>query len=365
MLSAEKAAARLAFFWHRAGGAFFHILLAATAMVAAGTPAGAQDADKPSVAVVNGLSMGDFLNIRATPSPIGSVEARLPNGAGLRNFGCAQYGGYDWCKVTTLTAPQVSGWTPERYLRAASKAEEEALNETAAPSLGAASPGSESEPGWAGRIAKSEAAPAAMPGNLDARIGTGGEDAAPADQAGDEKLRDALIARYGPLYRAALSRPTAGEAGDAASGIGDAAANPGATATEAGQAPDDGSDDDGSDGGGIPHPTPRPGQPGEKLAAVEPAEPVGKTSGEIPCADAFGQPTGSCRAAVTHLGPGSADVMVTLPDGGSRTIHFRDGKPDTSDSSEPLQATREGSLNLIRIGKAERFEILDAVALGK
>jgi hypothetical protein len=30
-----------------------------------------------------------------------------------------------------------------------------------------------------------------------------------------------------------------------------------------------------------------------------------------------------------------------------------------------LQATREGSLNMIRIGKAERFEILDAVALGK
>jgi hypothetical protein len=30
-----------------------------------------------------------------------------------------------------------------------------------------------------------------------------------------------------------------------------------------------------------------------------------------------------------------------------------------------MHFTREGSLNLIRIGKAERFEILDAVALGK
>ena len=72
-----------------------------------------------------------------------------------------------------------------------------------------------------------------------------------------------------------------------------------------------------------------------------------------------------CRAAVTRLEPGAADVLVSLPDGASRTIRFRGGKPDGSDSSQPLQATREGSLNLIRIGKAERFEILDALALGK
>jgi hypothetical protein len=319
--------------------------------------ASAQSADEPSIAVVNGLSLGDFLNIRATPSAIGSVEARLPNGAGVRNFGCAQYSGYDWCKVTTLTAPQVSGWAPERYLRTASKAEEEALKETAVPSIGTASPGTETAPTWAGRIAKSEAAPADLPGNLDARIGTGGEGADPAGNTDEEKLREAIIARYGPLYRAALGQPTAGGTGDAAP-VTDAP-TPGTegTATEAVPPADDGADAE-----GIPHPTPRPARPGEALASVKAAE---KATGEIPCADAFGQPTSACQASITRLGEGIADVVITLPDGGSRTIRFRGGKPDTSDSSEPLQATREGSLNLIRIGKAERFEILDALALGR
>jgi uncharacterized protein YraI len=329
---------------------FHGVFLVAAALILACSPAGAQSADEPSIAVINGLSMGDFLNIRATPSPIGSVEARLPNGAGVRNFGCAQYSGYEWCKVTTLTAPQVSGWAPERYLRTAGKAEEEALKETAAPSIGAASPGTETTPTWAGRVAKSEAAPADLPGNLDARIGAGGEGADPAGHADAEKLREAIIARYGPLYRSALGQPTAGENGDA--GPDSAAA-----AAESDPAPDDG-----TDAQGIPHPTPRPDKPGEKLASVEAAE---KTTGEIPCADAFGQPTSACRASITRLGPGISDVVVALPDGGSRTIRFRGGKPDTSDSSEPLQATREGSLNLIRIGKAERFEILDALAFGK
>jgi hypothetical protein len=325
--------------------------------IAACPSARAQSADEPSIAVINGLSMGDFLNIRATPSAIGSIEARLPNGAGVRNFGCAQYSGYDWCKVTTLTAPQVSGWTPQRYLRAASKAEEEALKETAAPSIGAASPGSETAPTWAGRMAKSEAASADLPGNLDARIGTGGEGADSAGHADEEKLREAIIARYGPLYRAALGQPTAGETGNAVPGT--EAPTPGTdgTATEA-----DPPSDDGADAEGVPHPTPRPARPGEAPASVEAAE---KASGEIPCADAFGQPTSACRAAVTRLGPGIADVVVSLPDGGTRTIRFRGGKPDGSDSPEPLQATREGSLNMIRIGKAERFEILDALALGK
>jgi hypothetical protein len=327
------------------------ILVVAAALIVACQPAGAQSAAQPAISVVNGLSMGDFLHIRATPSPIGSIEARLPNGAGVKNFGCAQYAGYDWCKVTTLTAPQVSGWTPQRYLRAASKAEQEALNETAAPSLGAASPGS--APTWAGRIAESEAAPAAMPGNLDARIGTG-SDAAPAGQADEQKLRDALIARYGPLYRAALGRPAAG---GAAPDTGDAAPDTDGAAAAADPAPDDG-----TDAGGVPHPTPRPDEAAGKPASVAAAE---KATGEIPCAAAFGQPTSACRVSITRLGPGIAEVVVSLPGGATRTIRFRDGKPDTSDSSEPLQATREGSLNLIRIGKAERFEILDALALGK
>ena len=46
----------------------------------------------------------------------------------------------------------MSGWAPGRYLRVASQAEGHALEETAAPSLGAASPGIEAAPSWAGRM---------------------------------------------------------------------------------------------------------------------------------------------------------------------------------------------------------------------
>ncbi|MDN5928971.1 MAG: hypothetical protein L0I29_18050 [Hyphomicrobiales bacterium] len=342
------------------GRVFRSVLLTAAALALACPSASAQSAGEPSFAIVSGLSMGDFLNIRATPTPIGSIEARLPNGSGVKNFGCAQYSGYEWCKVTTLTAPQVSGWTPERYLRAASKAEEEALKETAAPSIGA-SAGAGSVPAWGGRPAMSETAPADLPENLDARIGGDGEAAGSSNDTGNDtgndKLREALIARYGPLYRAALGQTAAGGTGDAAPATDAPTPVASAAATEADPAPHDG-----VNGAGIPHPTPRPARPGETPASVEAAE---KATGEIPCANAFGQPTSPCRASITRLGPGIADVVVSLPGGNSRTIRFRGGKPDGSDSPEPLQATREGSLNFIRIGKAERFEILDALALGK
>jgi hypothetical protein len=309
------------------------LLLAATALGAACPPAGAQGASKPEVAVVDGLAPGDFLNIRATPSPIGSIQARLPNGAGVTNFGCAQYDGYDWCKVTTLDAPKVTGWTPARYLHAADTGEQ--AGATAAPGASAA---------------PSAGAAPAVPGNLDARIGSEGGKAAGAEgRAADEKLREAIIARYGPVYRAALGLPANGNAGEAAPPAGAAA----------GQAAGDGMPADPA----IPVPTPRPDpKAGPAVASVQPAE---KAVGEIPCAGAFGRPMSACRAAITRLGPGVADVAVSLPDGGSRTIRFRGGKPDGSDSDEPMHFTREGSLNLIRIGKAERFEILDAVALGK
>ncbi|TIV68820.1 MAG: SH3 domain-containing protein, partial [Mesorhizobium sp.] len=46
-------------------------------------------------------------------------------------------------------------------------------------------------------------------------------------------------------------------------------------------------------------------------------------------------------------------------------ITFRDGKPAGSDSPDEFRSTREGSLNMIRVGTSERFEITDALALGE
>ncbi|RWD63400.1 MAG: SH3 domain-containing protein [Mesorhizobium sp.] len=86
--------------------------------------------------------------------------------------------------------------------------------------------------------------------------------------------------------------------------------------------------------------------------------------GGIPCARRVGQPMTRCEISVAHEGGDSA-VTVTWPDGGTRVITFRDGKPAGSDSPDEFRSTREGSLNMIRVGTSERFEITDALALGE
>ncbi|RWF13061.1 MAG: SH3 domain-containing protein, partial [Mesorhizobium sp.] len=49
----------------------------------------------------------------------------------------------------------------------------------------------------------------------------------------------------------------------------------------------------------------------------------------------------------------------------TRLILFRDGQPSGSDSPDKFRFTREGTLNMIRVGVSERFEITDALALGE
>jgi hypothetical protein len=60
--------------------------------------------------------------------------------------------------------------------------------------------------------------------------------------------------------------------------------------------------------------------------------------------------------------------VIKKPDGRTRAIFFRMGRAIGADTSEadgdkPFRATREGDLNMIRVGD-ERYEIPDAVILG-
>jgi hypothetical protein len=71
----------------------------------------------------------------------------------------------------------------------------------------------------------------------------------------------------------------------------------------------------------------------------------------------------SCKAGVVHTGD-KAEVTVTWPDGGMRVISFKAGLPAGSDAPGEFRYTREGSLNMIRVGVSERFEIPDTLALG-
>ncbi|MDQ6436429.1 SH3 domain-containing protein [Mesorhizobium sp. LHD-90] len=191
--------------------------------------------------VVEGVAYNDLLNVRATPSAGGKLVGRLPNGALLRNHGCKENNGANWCDVESFEDAKVRGWVAARYL-------------------------------------------------------------------------------YGEAIEGLPEPPAGGTA---------AAATP----------PDAGTQ-----------------------AATPPAG--FDAIGDIPCARYYGQPMTHCSAAVKRGVDGEATITVTWPDGGERVILFTNGRADNSDSTDPLTYTREADLNMIRIGKAERFEIPDALPFG-
>jgi heat shock protein HslJ len=91
-------------------------------------------------------------------------------------------------------------------------------------------------------------------------------------------------------------------------------------------------------------------------------------TGPLPCAFAAGQPMGQCEFGVARAGGGYATVVVKKPDGRTRAIFFRMGRPLGADVAESegrrdFSATKAGDLHRIRVGN-ERYEIPDAVILG-
>jgi hypothetical protein len=94
-----------------------------------------------------------------------------------------------------------------------------------------------------------------------------------------------------------------------------------------------------------------------------PGPPAAGARNKIPCARYIGQPMTTCEAKVERQGDKAA-ITVTWPDGGTRVISFAAGLPASSDASGEFRFNREGTLNMIRVGVSERFEITDALALG-
>jgi heat shock protein HslJ len=91
-------------------------------------------------------------------------------------------------------------------------------------------------------------------------------------------------------------------------------------------------------------------------------------SGPLPCAFGAGQPMGQCEFGVARAGGGYATVVIKRPDGRTRAIYFRMGKPVGADTSQAdgypeFRATKESDLHLIRVGD-ERYEIVDAIVFG-
>lgn len=262
------------------------LLLFAAPLLTATLPALAQDGPGPIISIIGGLAPDDLLNIRATASAAGKVEARLPNGTAVKNYGCKLVNNYPWCKVEDTQDAHITGWAPARYLSPNNPAP--APEDTAAPATeagpprqaGAPQPTAEPQPDIAARLGSNE--PAGPPSAAD--IG-----------------RTAMQDAYGLAFAAS------------AGGISD------------GPAPD--------------------------------------AAGGIPCARRIGQPMTRCEVSVAR-NDGDSTVTVTWPDGGTRVITFRGGQPAGSDSPDEFRFTREGTLNMIRVGAAERFEITDQLALG-
>ena len=256
-------------------------VLIAVPLLLAVLPAQAEDAPGTIVSIVSGLAPDDLLNIRATASPGGKIEARLANGAAVKNFGCNVVKGYPWCKVGDTQDARIVGWAPARYLSPNNPAP--APDDTATPAAEAAASPQAAEPS----------------GDITARLGGDASAAGPpsAAEIGTTAMQDA----YRLAFAAATTAETVPSASDAAGGI--------------------------------------------------------------PCARHVGQPMTHCVVSVSHEGSDSA-VTVTWPDGGARVIAFHGGQPAGSDSPDEFRFTREGTLNMIRIGVSERFEITDAQALG-
>lgn len=90
-------------------------------------------------------------------------------------------------------------------------------------------------------------------------------------------------------------------------------------------------------------------------------------TGSLPCAQALGQPMTRCDFGVARSGGGYATVIIDKPDGRSRPVYFRLGRPIGAGTSEAdpgeFCAERQGDLHIIHIGD-ERYEFPDAVVFG-
>ncbi|EAB6717965.1 SH3 domain-containing protein, partial [Salmonella enterica subsp. enterica] len=81
-----------------------------------------QTAGEPEVFQVVGLAPDDLLNLRATATAGGMMIGRIPNGAYVRNHGCAEVEKVNWCKISDADNPSIMGWAAARYLEPADAA---------------------------------------------------------------------------------------------------------------------------------------------------------------------------------------------------------------------------------------------------
>jgi hypothetical protein len=331
------------------------------------------------ISIVTGLAPDDLLNLRTTASPVAKVEARLTGGDRVTNLGCNDINGYKWCKVESTGKQKLSGWAPARYLIPLNPAPyvEGETKPADAPPADAPVVASTGSGNGADQISANSTVaaganipaepPAAPQPDLTARLGGVAHPAAP-----EPPVRSAAATAMQDAYGLALAATETPPTGEIQA---PAPAQPPSQDTAAVPAGDAGTatTQDAAPAGSVPVPTPRPESAGAAPAvdtqtvAELPPQPAALATGdavEIPCARYVGQPMARCAANVVRKGTDRADITVTWPDGGTRVISFYGGLPAGSNARSDFRFTREGSLNMIRVGVSERFEITDQQALG-
>lgn len=273
---------------------------------------------------VTGVTAGDVLNLREGPSTRQPVVAGLDNGAILRNVGaCEVHGGTRWCPVEPTERAGLRGWVAARYLR---------------------------KPGPVSQAATAPAGAALVPYPEPDRRRTN----ATPPYLSPFGISDALSIRAEPSTRAAV--------------VADAWA--GTVLRNHGCREADGRrwcEVERVEGN-----TARGWAAAEYLEAADATLRAGQgifeAGGWVDCAQAHGQPLTQCGFGVARDGGGTATIVVTQPDGRTRTLFFEGGDFLSADTSQAdgypkTSATKETDLFMIRVGD-ERYEVPDAVVFG-
>lgn len=88
-------------------------------------------------------------------------------------------------------------------------------------------------------------------------------------------------------------------------------------------------------------------------------------SATIACAPPFAAKETTCEAFVIRRGfDGTATVEIRWGDGLKRRILFVKGQASASDAPDAISVVRQGDVNVVSLGEAERFDIPDALIFG-
>jgi len=104
------------------------------------------------------------------------------------------------------------------------------------------------------------------------------------------------------------------------------------------------------------------------LSAAKDAKVAGTAyhaTAEVKCMLPYQPDVKSCKAGVVRRGnDGTATFEAIGPMGVQRRILFVQGKPVAADTMDPVTATRQGDVTVVKISDDERYDIPDALLNG-